>query len=74
MQVVGPTLGVIRVRSKRMPKLLPKDITEDHRVQARWKPEDSRIRRDQVMGVHDNDGEQARENIKRLKFTKELRV
>lgn len=28
MQVVGPTLDVIRVRSKRMPKLLPKDMTE----------------------------------------------
>ena len=49
-----------------MPKLLSKNITkrEDHGVQARWKPEDWRIRRDQMMRVHDKDEEQERENTR----------
>lgn len=52
-----------------MPKLY-----QEHHYQRnmRWKPENSRIRRDQVTGVHDKDVEQEKENIRGLNLTKEL--
>lgn len=45
--VVGPNLGVGKIRSKIMPKPLSKNITnkEKHEVQAKQKPKDWRIRR-----------------------------
>ena len=44
-------------------------LREDSGVQARWEPGDQRIRRDQMMRVHDKDEEQERESTGRLKFT-----
>lgn len=44
-------------------------LREDNGVQARWKPGDQRIRRDQMMRVHDKDEEQERESTGRLTFT-----
>lgn len=44
-------------------------LREANGVCVRWKPGDQRIRRDQMMRVHDKDEEQERESTGRLKLS-----
>lgn len=62
MNAMVEASGRVGLGSKGMSKLLSKNVTERGQwVQARWKPGDQRIRRDQMMRVHDKDEEQERE-------------